>query len=130
MIREFKEALQDCNLIDLGCKGYPITQGNGRYVYDFVEESLYRFLFNKKWSDRYDDCVAINLEMWTSDYCPVLMEVQEKRSGLSYMRRNALRVHYEDMLSAYKACKDIIERELSKHSSWSHTNPLIIQANK
>lgn len=81
MIREFKEALQDCNLIDLSCKGYPITQGNGRYVYDFVEESLYRFLFNKKWSDRYDDCVAINLEMWTSDYCPVLMEVQEKGAG-------------------------------------------------
>lgn len=46
------------------------------------------------------------------------------------MRRNASRVHYEDMLSAYKACKDIIEMELSKHSSWSHTNCLIIQANK
>lgn len=113
MIKEFKEALQDCNLIGLGCKCYLIPWGNGRYGFDFVEQSLDRFLCNKKSNDRYDDCAATHLEMCTSDYCPILMEVQEKRSGLSYTRKNASRVYYEDMRSAYKACKDIVEREWS-----------------
>lgn len=36
LIREFREALCDCNLVDLGCKGYLFTWNNGRFGKDFV----------------------------------------------------------------------------------------------
>lgn len=48
MISEFREALQDCNLVDLGYKGYPFTWGNGKFGSDFVEERLDRFLCYKE----------------------------------------------------------------------------------
>lgn len=35
MISEFREALHDCKLIDLGCKGYPFMWSNNRFGPDF-----------------------------------------------------------------------------------------------
>lgn len=122
LISEFREALQDCNLVDLGCKGYPFTWGNGRFGFDCVEEMLDRFLCNKELRERFDDCAATNLKTWTSDHCLVLMEVYEKGSGLSYLKKSAKRVHYEDMWSSYEACKEIVQREWSRHGNWKYAN--------
>ena len=50
----------------------------------------------------------------------MLMEVIEQGSGLRYIKQNASRVHYEDMWSTYKACKDIIQREwMAELKGWS-----------
>ncbi|KAL9437109.1 hypothetical protein AB3S75_023031 [Citrus x aurantiifolia] len=62
MISEFREALCECNLIDLDCKGYLFTWSNGRFGEHFVEERLDWFLCNKEWREKYVDCVAVNLE--------------------------------------------------------------------
>lgn len=43
------------------------------------------------------DCAAINLDTWTSDHCPVLMDVHGRGHGLSYKRRRSSQIHYEDM---------------------------------
>lgn len=69
MISEFKEALHNCNLIDLGCKGYPFTWSYGRFGLDFIKERLDRCLCNKDQRDIYKDCATINLETWTSYHC-------------------------------------------------------------
>ena len=111
MISEFREVLCECNLIDLGCKGYHFTWSNGRFGQNFVEERLDRFLCNKEWREKYVECAAVNLETWTSDYCPIIIEVQAKGNGLSYTRRSTSRFHYEDAWSNYEACKDIIDKE-------------------
>lgn len=92
----------------MGCKGYLFTWGNGRWGPGFVKERLDRVLCSKNWREIYDDCAAINLETWTSDHCPVLMEVNERGSTLNYTKRSTLRVHSEDMWSSYEGCKDII----------------------
>ena len=42
----------------------------------FVKERLDRFLCNNDWSENFVNYAAINLESWTFDHCPVLMEVQ------------------------------------------------------
>ena len=48
------------------------------------------------------------------------MEVIEQGSGLRYTKQSASRVHYEDMWSTYKACKDIIQREwMTELKGWS-----------
>ena len=118
LIREFREALCDCNLVDLGCKGYLFTWNNGRFGKDFVEERLDRFLSNKGWSDKYENCTVVNFETWTSDRCPTLLEVLERGSGIGYMKMSASRIHYEDMWSTYEACKEIIDREWKRHDNW------------
>ena len=46
-ISDFREALRDYNLKDVGCKRYLFTWGNGRFSPNFVEERLDRFLCNE-----------------------------------------------------------------------------------
>lgn len=116
--------MQDCQLIDLGCNRYLFTWSNNKFGPDFVEEMLDRFLCNKEWRDIFDDCAVSNLETWTSNHCPVLMEVNERGCMLCYKRKNASRVYYEDMWSSYEACQDIIKREWSQLGKWNHTNPV------
>lgn len=77
-----------------------------------------------EWRERFDDYNATNLETWTSDHCPVLMEVYEKGSGLTYLKKSAKRVHHEDMWSSYEACKEIVQRELSWYGNWKYANPV------
>ncbi|KAH9656688.1 reverse transcriptase domain-containing protein [Citrus sinensis] len=81
LINEFREVLRDCGLKDVGFRGYAFTWNNGRYGEGFVEERLDIFVCSKAWSDRFVDCAAGNLDSWTSDHCPVLMVVQERREA-------------------------------------------------
>lgn len=46
-ISDFREALRDCNIKDVGYNGYSFTWGNGRFGPNFVEERLDRFLCNE-----------------------------------------------------------------------------------
>lgn len=43
-ITEFKIAIQDCGLYDLGWSGYPYTWSNKRFGGNLIEERLDRFL--------------------------------------------------------------------------------------
>ncbi|KAH9715526.1 putative reverse transcriptase/RNA-dependent DNA polymerase [Citrus sinensis] len=83
LINDFREGLRDCGLKDVGYRGCAFTWNNGRYGKGFVEERLDRFVCSKAWSDRFVDCAASNLDTWTSDNCPVLMAVQERREGMN-----------------------------------------------
>lgn len=40
MISEFRETLQDYNLVDVGYRGYLFAWANGRYGLQFIEEWL------------------------------------------------------------------------------------------
>ena len=114
--------MRDCDILDVGFKGYPFTWSNGRYGPDFVEERLDRFLSNNAWRDIFSDCAATNIDTWTSDHCPVLMKVQERGNGMINNKRQATRSYYEDMWSPYDACKEIIEEEWSWQGSGNNEN--------
>lgn len=89
-----------------------------------MEKRLDIFLCNEAWSERFVDCVAINIESWSFDHSPMLMEVHNRGNGLNYQRRGTLRIHYEDRWSSYDTCKDIIEEEWHKHRCWNKDDPI------
>ncbi|KAH9782560.1 reverse transcriptase domain-containing protein [Citrus sinensis] len=125
-INNFRQALRDCELADVGYKGYPFTWSNGRFGQGFIEERLHRFVCNRAWSDNFVNDAAINLNTWTSYHCPVLMMVQERGEEMAASRRQSSRIHYEDMWSPYEACKEIVSEEWSLNSNWQSGNPVYL----
>lgn len=47
MVVDFKQAINDCNLEDLGYMGYLFTWSNRRFMPHFMEKMLDRFLGSK-----------------------------------------------------------------------------------
>ncbi|KAH9776449.1 putative reverse transcriptase/RNA-dependent DNA polymerase [Citrus sinensis] len=129
LINDFSEALRDCDLKDVGFKGYPFTWSNGRYGQGFVEERLDKFVCNKKWSEIFVDGEVSNLDTWFSDHCPVLMEVHERNEGMIHDGRHRSRIHYEDMWSSYDECKEIIKEEWRLFGNWRSENPVQVFRN-
>lgn len=47
MVAKFREAIQECSLVDMGYMGYPFTWSRRRYEPHHIEECLERFLCSK-----------------------------------------------------------------------------------
>ncbi|KAH9748716.1 reverse transcriptase domain-containing protein [Citrus sinensis] len=122
-VNDFREAMRDSDLRDLGSTGYPYTWSNRRFGSNFIEERLDRFLCNSSWGSCFQDKAAKNLISWSSDHNPILIEVIEKGEERRYTKRSFPRVHYEDMWSSYEKCKEIIMHEWSKSCRWEEGNP-------
>ena len=61
MMFEFREAMRECELVDLGWKGQPFTWSNQRYGPHLTEERLDRFLCNRSWGNFFQETVAKTL---------------------------------------------------------------------
>ena len=108
-VNNFRAAVRDCGLSDLGCIGRPFTWSNRTFGPHLVEERLDRFLCCRKWGTIFQEHAALHLETWTSDHNPIILEVEEKGRGVKHRRRSFTRFHYEDMWSPYERCKEIVK---------------------
>ena len=77
VIADFRDAVKECKLIDLGSRGHPFTWFNRQFGPYLIEEKLDRFLCNQEWRVEFYDDLATNLVNWESDHCPVMIEAKE-----------------------------------------------------
>ncbi|KAH9799959.1 reverse transcriptase domain-containing protein [Citrus sinensis] len=124
MISEFRDAIRECSLADLGCTGRFFTWSNRRYGPNFIEERIDRFLCNKEWGNYFQELAATNLESWTSDHSPIMMEVVKKGVEQICKRQSWRRIHYEDMWSSYDTCKEIVKNEWTSYGGGTNANPV------
>ncbi|XP_060968619.1 uncharacterized protein LOC115710455 [Cannabis sativa] len=73
LIDGFLGALDDCNLVDLPLVGYPYTWEKGRDIREWIEERLDRALVTHDWMSLFTQLVLLNLEISTSDHCPIFL---------------------------------------------------------
>ena len=65
-----------------------------------------------------------NMVMWESDHNLLVMNVQEKKSRVSYDRKTFFRVHYEDLWTPYEGCKNIMKEVWSGFGCRDDINPM------
>jgi hypothetical protein len=69
----FREALADCELTDLGFNGRPYTYDNGHD--SNVKVRLDRDVADPNWRDLFGNVKVLHLVSSRSDHCPILVEV-------------------------------------------------------
>ncbi|KAM6584602.1 hypothetical protein CsatB_011604 [Cannabis sativa] len=74
LIDGFQQALNDCNLIDMELVGHPFTWEKGRGSRNWIEVRLDRALINDAWSQIFQGASLLNLEISSSDHCPLFLE--------------------------------------------------------
>ncbi|KAL5807824.1 hypothetical protein ACOSQ3_028515 [Xanthoceras sorbifolium] len=71
----FREALADCELNDLGYKGCDFTWCNGRDGAAFVQARLDRAVCNFAWRNLFSHSFVSHLNYWRSDHRPIVIKV-------------------------------------------------------
>lgn len=70
-MQPFRDALESCNLQDLGYKGAQFTWTNCRYDGEFIKECLDRAVANSEWSTIFREATVHVLAARSSDHKPI-----------------------------------------------------------
>ncbi|KAL2895153.1 hypothetical protein RDABS01_011062, partial [Bienertia sinuspersici] len=103
---EFKEALEDCGLMDLGYVGFEYTWWNGREGDDSIHERLDRMVGNNKWLEEFPLLTVYHLNQGDSDHLPLKL-VEYK--GNKNMRRKGYSFKFEDYWLTSDQCGELWE---------------------
>uniref|UniRef100_A0A2N9F0P5 Reverse transcriptase domain-containing protein n=1 Tax=Fagus sylvatica TaxID=28930 RepID=A0A2N9F0P5_FAGSY len=104
-IRDFREAVEVCQLHDLGFVGNKFTWFKGRRQAVTAAERLDRMLASVSWISEYEGAVVTHLPNLSSDHCPLFLEIP---SANAVFRRKKL-FRFEALWVKDEQCKSVIE---------------------
>ncbi|XP_060972631.1 uncharacterized protein LOC133038482 [Cannabis sativa] len=104
LIEGFLEAMADCNLIDLPLVGYPFTWEKGRNSANWIEERLDKALVSHEWISTFPQATLHNLEISTSDHCPILLILKGVSPAYSFVS-----FRFENAWLREPLCKQLVE---------------------
>uniref|UniRef100_A0A803NM17 peptidylprolyl isomerase n=1 Tax=Cannabis sativa TaxID=3483 RepID=A0A803NM17_CANSA len=96
-----------CGLVDLSLEGYPFTWEKGKGSSHWVEERLDKALVSHSWLQLFPLEKLYNVEISTSDHCPILLTPEAYSSGLHNRS-----FHFENTWLREPMCKEVVR------SSW------------
>uniref|UniRef100_A0A803QJ68 Reverse transcriptase domain-containing protein n=1 Tax=Cannabis sativa TaxID=3483 RepID=A0A803QJ68_CANSA len=123
LVEGFRAALDHCGLIDLSLEGYPFTWEKGKGSSNWVEERLDKALVSYSWLQLFPLAKLYNVEISTSDHCPIILVPEAYSSGLhtrsfrfenAWLREEVVRSNWEalngrDLIDKIKSCGEALE---------------------
>ncbi|XP_074355853.1 uncharacterized protein LOC141695513 [Apium graveolens] len=104
LIQGFLQVLDDCSLIDMELQGYQYTWERGAGTADWIEVRLDRALATSEFMYMFKDVILSNLEVSTSDHCPLLLEFY-KVHQISHPKR----FRFENAWLREPMCKQLVK---------------------
>ncbi|CAM8963352.1 unnamed protein product [Rhodiola kirilowii] len=87
-MRNFRECLEECELVDLGCSGTPFTFSNKRKGDQEVRARLDRMVANEGWRATFPGAVVKHGFAYTSDHVPLILCLKgDRKVQLHRVRR-------------------------------------------
>lgn len=87
LMENFRNALKDCGLKDLGFEGPSFTWTNRRSVDQLISERLDRCVGNVEWQQCFSFFSIIYLDFWRSNHRPILLDMFDGVSNFNEQRR-------------------------------------------
>ncbi|XP_042983334.1 uncharacterized protein LOC122312737 [Carya illinoinensis] len=106
-MERFREALDECELSDLGFIGSRFTWSNKMEGRAFIKERLDRAFGNSSWCNMFDTSSVYVLPVIASDHAPLLVHCFNSQEEQQVHKRVS---RYEALWSKKQDCKDIIKR--------------------
>ena len=114
-----RQAMDFCNLEDLGFIGHPFTWTNNRGGHENLQERLDRFVANRGWKEKYGGSSVCHLEKRKSDHLPLLVSIKERVGHVEKKRRKKL-YRFEEMWLRDGKCMEIIQSSWTRGEEISH----------
>ncbi|KAK9666078.1 hypothetical protein RND81_14G158900 [Saponaria officinalis] len=107
---DFRLAIDDCGLIDIGFTGEKFTWWNKRSEPDDIFERLDRGLASPEWVDTFPAINLTHLKRDRSDHIPLKL----CRGGVPKKRRN-MQFRFEDMWLSSEKCEEVVREAWGIH---------------
>ena len=78
-MEDFRVALDECNLANLGFHGYKFIWNNKRLGIANARERLDRIVANREWKEKFSVIFMNNLFSHASDHLPLLLQFEPDR---------------------------------------------------
>ncbi|KAL9151827.1 hypothetical protein ABFS82_11G077500 [Erythranthe guttata] len=118
-IEAFRDALEFCELTDIGFEGFPYTWSNNREAPDTVRSRIDRVCANNAWLHLFPQSRVQHLELPGSDHVPILFE--GCCPSHSFNRRTRRPFRFEAMWIRRDDCEEVIRQQWE---SISNSNPV------
>ena len=76
---EFKDCLDECNMVDLGLSGLKFTWTICRPISSLILERIDKCFANPVWRILYPEALVTHIPRTFSDHCPVLIKLCRAR---------------------------------------------------
>ncbi|KAK9664698.1 hypothetical protein RND81_14G062000 [Saponaria officinalis] len=107
---DFREAVDDCGLRDLGYVGYGFTYDNRQADKDNRQTRLDRALATMSWNDLFPRAKLINMDREWSDHAPIKLILNDDGSTPGYKKRL---FRFEQLWVGEDGCEDTIREAWS-----------------
>ena len=77
-MKEFRDAIEDSGLEDIGYRGPWFTWQHGQDAENNIKERLDHCVATKTWSDLFTTYAVSHISAVVSDHLPILLEIEKK----------------------------------------------------
>ncbi|KAK0608671.1 hypothetical protein LWI29_034165 [Acer saccharum] len=107
----FREAVDDCALIDMGYVGNKYTWSNRQFKGDLIQERIDRAFCCLEWRKTFPDAIVLHKAWMGSDHKAIIIDKVYKKDPIKGKNRGGgNRFHFEHAWAEEAECRSIVEK--------------------